>query len=115
VTQSLAVKRWLLAGVVIVTVASTADAAARPPFQKVFIVVLENTAYGDALAQPFLAGLAARGALLTNFFAEGHPSQPNYVALTAGSTYGLTSNADITLDVSHIGDLLEGAGRTWKA
>jgi hypothetical protein len=109
------VKRLLLAGVIVVTVASTADALTRAPFQKVFIVVLENTAYGDALAQPFLASLAARGALLTNFFAEAHPSLPNYVALTAGSTYGLTSNADVTLDVSHVGDLLERAGRTWKA
>jgi hypothetical protein len=109
------VNRLLLAGVIIVTVASTANALPRAPFQKIFIVVLENTAYGDALAQPFLADLAARGALLTNFFAEAHPSLPNYVALTAGSTYGLTSNEDVTLDVSHIGDLLEGTGRTWKA
>ena len=108
-------KRWLLTAVVLLTVTSASDALAWPPFHKVFIVVLENTGYEDALAQPFLADLAARGALLTNVFAETHPSFPNYVALTAGSTYGLTSNATVTLDVSHVGDLLEGAGRTWKA
>lgn len=115
VAQSLGVRRLLLAAVVLLTVLSPADALAGGSFQKVFIVVLENTAYEDALAQPFLRDLAASGALLTNFFAETHPSFPNYVALTAGSTYGLTSNAEVTLDVPHIGDLLERAGRTWKA
>src|SRR5262245_17702571 len=108
------VKRLLLAAAVVVTLASTVDAEPRPPFRKVFIVVLENAAYADALAQPFLAALAERGALLTNFFAEGRPSQPNYIALTAGSTHGVTSNASVTLDVSHVGDLLETRGRTWK-
>jgi hypothetical protein len=78
------------------------------------IVVLENTDYENALAQPFLKDLAARGALLSNVFAVAHPSLPNYVALTTGSTYGLHSNDEVTLDVPHIGDLVEGAGRTWK-
>ena len=91
-------KRLLLAGVALLTMALTVEALPRAPFQKVFIVVLENTAYADALAQPFLQDLAARGALLTNFLAEAHPSFPNYVALTAGSTYGLTSSADVTLE-----------------
>lgn len=114
VTQSLGVKRLLLAAVMLLLLPSAADALGGGSFEKVFIVVLENTAYEDALAQPFLRDLAASGALLTNFFAETHPSFPNYVALTAGSTFGLTSNAEVTLDVSHVGDLLERAGRTWK-
>jgi hypothetical protein len=109
------VKRLLLAGVALLTMASAVDALPRPPFRKVFIVVLENTSYEDALAQPFLGDLAARGALLTNFFAEARPSFPNYVALTAGSTYGIVSNADVTLDVPHVGDLIEATGRSWKA
>ena len=69
-TQSRGVKRLLLAAVVLLIVLSATDALAGGPFQKVFIVVLENTAYEDALAQPFLRDLAASGALLTNFFAE---------------------------------------------
>ena len=105
-------KRLLLAGFVLLTAASPANA--RAPFQRVLIVVLENTDYENAVAQPFLRDLAARGALLSNAFAVTHPSFPNYVAPTAGSTYGLTSNGEVTLDVPHIGDLLEGAGRSWK-
>src|SRR5262249_39288622 len=114
VTQWMAVKRWLLAGVIVATVTSTGEALARPSFQKVFVVVLENTDYPTALAQPFLADLAPRGALLTNFFAVTHPSQPNYIAMVAGSTYGVTSSGNVTLNVSHLGDLLEASGRSWK-
>jgi hypothetical protein len=108
------VKRLFLAAAVLLTVVSTAHAQPPAAFQKVMIVVLENTDYANALAQPFLSDLAAHGALLGNFFAETHPSFPNYVAMTAGSTFGLSSNDEVTLDVSHIGDLLEAAGRTWK-
>jgi hypothetical protein len=107
-------KRWLLGLALVLACASEASALVRPPFRRVFIVVLENTGFADAVAQPFLGALAAGGALTTSFFAETHPSFPNYVALTAGSTYGITSNADVTLDVAHVGDLLERAGRTWK-
>jgi len=108
--------RWLLvAGVMLSMAPSTSAVHAQPvPVRRVMIVVLENTDYEAALAQPFLGQLAARGALLSSFFAETHPSQPNYVAMTAGSTYGLTSNADVTLDVPHVGDLLEAAGRSWR-
>ena len=107
-------KGLLLGAVLVLAAAPAVDAFPRPPFEKVFIVVLENATYESALAQPFMADLAARGARLANFFGETHPSFPNYVALTAGSTYGIASDATLTLDVAHVGDLLEAAGLTWK-
>ena len=85
-----------------------------PRFDKVMIVVLENANYKDALAQPFLRQLAKGGALLSEYYAEGRPSLPNYIALTAGTTAGLTSNAPVSLGLRHIGDLLEAKGKTWK-
>ena len=81
---------------------------------KIMTVVLENTNYDAALRQPFLKSLIRRGALLTNFSAEAHPSQPNYIALVSGSTYGVTSDANLTLDKPQIGDLLEAKGLSWK-
>ena len=107
-------KRLLVGAALIVATASPLEALPRPPFETVFIVVLENATYASALAQPVMADLAGRGALFSNFFAETHPSFPNYVALTAGSTFGIASNATVTLDVTHVGDLVEAAGRTWK-
>ena len=83
-------------------------------FTKIMTVVLENTGYDAALSQPFLASLARRGALLTNFSAESHPSQPNYIALIAGSPYGVISDRNVTLNERHIGDLLEAKGLQWK-
>jgi len=33
-----------------------------------------------------------QAAVMTNFYAEAHPSQPNYFALYAGSTFGVTDD-----------------------
>ena len=90
------------------------SARSTPAFKKVMILVLENIAYKQALAQPFLSSFAKQGALFTNFDAETHPSQGNYIALTAGNFNGVTSDKPVNLDVSHIGDLLEAKGKTWK-
>ncbi len=83
-------------------------------FQKVFIVVLENTDYSEAIKQPFLKELAGRGAIFTNFHAEIHPSQGNYIAMTSGSTYNINHDRKVTLAVPNISDLLEKNGLTWK-
>lgn len=85
-----------------------------PQFDKVMVIVLENTSYGAALEQPFLASLAKRGALLTRFYAETHPSQPNYIALVSGSTHDVSNDENVTIDARHIGDLLEAKGLHWK-
>jgi len=60
------------------------------------------------------AKLAREGGVLRQSFAVAHRSLPNYLALTAGNTHGADSDASVTLDVPHIGDLLEAKGRTWK-
>jgi phospholipase C len=91
------------------------SAQAAPSFQKVLIVMLENANYENAVDQPFLKDFAAHGALLTNYHGVGHPSQPNYVALAAGTYDGVSGDGNVTLDLSHIGDLLEAKGKTWKA
>jgi acid phosphatase len=78
------------------------------------IVVLENTDYEHALNKPFLGKLAREGALLTGYYAVAHPSQPNYVALVAGDTLGVTDDSNVTLDAESLVDRLEAAKRTWK-
>lgn len=85
------------------------------PFQKIFVIVLENEDASEALKQPFLRELTNKGALLTQFGFEARPSQPNYLAMTSGSTHGITTNENVNLDVRHIGNLLEEKGKTWKS
>jgi len=83
--------------------------------QKIVMVVLENTDYEDAVTQPFLKQLAAKGALLNNYSAVTHPSQPNYIAMIAGDTLGVTDDENVTLNGSHLGDLMEAGKKTWKS
>jgi hypothetical protein len=85
-----------------------------PPFKKVMIVVFENTDYRYAIQQKFFAAFAARGALFTNFYAETHPSQPNYIAMISGDLQDVDSDDNFDIDARHIGDLLEEKGKSWK-
>ena len=88
--------------------------AASPQFKKVMIVVFENTSYANALTLPYFGALAKQGALLSNFHGVTHPSQPNYVAMIAGDTLGVTSDTQVDIDGKSIADLLEAKGKSWK-
>src|SRR5256885_13877590 len=68
---------------------SSASASPSPkPAQHVFVIVLENTSYQLALRQPYIASLARRYALATNYSAVANPSLPNYLVISSGSTWG---------------------------
>jgi len=95
------------------SLAASAGPLSQSGVQRVMLVVLENADYNAARAQPFLAKLAREGGVLRQSFAVAQRSLPNYLALTAGHTHGVDSDASVTLDVPHIGDLLEAKGRRW--
>ncbi|MEO8814235.1 MAG: alkaline phosphatase family protein [Mycobacterium sp.] len=70
-------------------------AGAVPTPAHVVIVVEENRSQANVIgnaAAPFINQLAAAGATMSQSFAETHPSEPNYLALFAGSTLGVTQN-----------------------
>jgi hypothetical protein len=85
----------------------------------VFIIVLENQGYQDLIGNksaPYLNRLAARYSVVTDYFAVTHPSLPNYLALTAGSTFGLRSDCTTCrVSTTNIADQVEKSGRSWKA
>ncbi|HXJ85622.1 MAG TPA: alkaline phosphatase family protein [Candidatus Binatia bacterium] len=104
-----------------------ARAAVRAPshhFDRVLIVVLENVDYERAIQDPSLAALAAQGASFTNFHALFHPSYPNYLAMIAGTDFGLhrrgsywgDRQVNFPNDVGHrtIADRLIAAGLDFK-
>jgi phospholipase C len=65
---------------------------------------------------PFFNGLAQRYSLATNYYGIGHPSLPNYLALTGGSTFGINSDCtDCMVAQPNLVDQLEHAGKSWKA
>ena len=90
-----------------------------PHFSHVAIVVMENKEYDRVISNrdaPFVNGLARRYGLATSFFAESHPSLPNYLALIGGSTFGIHSDCtDCHVSSSNLIDQLEQAGISWKA
>ena len=71
-------------------------AAALPTPAHVVVVVEENRSEAGVIGNksaPYINSLATDGALMTQSFAITHPSEPNYLALFAGDTLGLASDA----------------------
>jgi hypothetical protein len=115
-----------------------------PKVGHVFVIMLENedyaTTFGEPAADPYLAQtLPSEGALLSEYFATGHESNDNYIALVSGQPPNPENQADcqiydnftapITLSngvvggvgcvypasVANIGTQLTAAGKSWKA
>jgi hypothetical protein len=104
-----------------------ARAVARSPahhFDRVLIIVLENVDYEVASQDKNLAELATGGASLTNFHALFHPSYPNYLAMVAGTDFGIhrrgrllaDNQINVPADSAHltIADRLIAAGLDFK-
>ena len=87
-------------------------------FQHVFIIMMENTGYTSLIGNPnapWINFAAQTYGLATSYFGVSHPSQPNYIAATSGSTNGVADDNDTTINVTNIVDQIEASGRTWKA
>lgn len=99
--------------------AQTAEASSVPSFDHVFQIVMENHSFSDVIGSssaPYINSLLPQAALGTNYYGVTHPSLPNYLALTAGSTYNITTDCTACyLAAPNIGDVVESTGKTWKA
>ena len=90
-----------------------------PNFSHVFLIVMENeesTGIMGNSAAAYITALAGGHGLATEYFAVSHPSLPNYLALTAGSTFGIASDCTgCYVNAMNIADQVESSGRSWKA
>jgi phosphatidylinositol-3-phosphatase len=93
-----------------------------PQFSHVFIVVEENHSYSDVIANtnmPYLNGLASANGLATQYFADAHPSLPNYFMLTVGDGNSITGTQGDSYDgivtQDNVVRALSAAGKTWKS
>ena len=82
----------------------------------VAVIVMENKEATDVVgASRYVSALARRYAVASRSYAIRHPSLPNYLALTSGSTHGITSDCtDCHVSGRNIVDQLEAAGISWK-
>lgn len=93
--------------------------AGLPRFSHVFVVYFENHEYSQVIGNSSLPNFnhyAQQYANLTQFYAETHPSLPNYLAVIGGDTFGITSDCTTCwINAPSLPDQLEAAHLTWKA
>jgi hypothetical protein len=93
----------------------TPEAPPPPPLPHVFVIVMENRSYGQAIAGGYTAQLAAQYGVATNYRGVSHPSLPNYLALTSGTTWDITDDGFHALPKGGIGAQATAAGIEWRA
>ncbi|HEX6537694.1 MAG TPA: alkaline phosphatase family protein [Candidatus Dormibacteraeota bacterium] len=115
----------VVAGVLGVSAAAlpaAAQPAAVPSYNHIFVIVEENHGFSDVIGHPDIApnlnSLASTFGLSTSYFGISHPSEPNYVALLGGSTFGVSSDDAYytqSVDKPNLMSQMDGAGISWKA
>jgi acid phosphatase len=97
--------------------AATAARSGLPSYDHVVVVVFENHSYAQIKqGAPYFMRLANHGAEMTRSHAVTHPSEPNYLALYGGSTFGLGSDAcPLTYHGGHLARQLKRAGYSFRA
>jgi len=81
----------------------------------VFVIVMENRSYAQALAGRYTARLASEYSVANAYHGVSHPSLPNYLALTSGSTWGIADDGYHRLPAGGLGAQLTAAGIKWRA
>jgi len=95
------IKKMTVASVVALIAAGTAGAAQGPVpndiprLDHVFVIMMENHAYGQIAGNPqapFTNALMAKANLATSYFAIAHPSSTNYLEVVGGSNFNKLSD-----------------------
>jgi len=115
--------------------------AQMPRYEHIFLIIEENRSYveiiGEQSIAPNINRLAHLYGLATQFYAEVHPSEGNYVAMLGGDTFGIHDDdafyckpnssdpycpgsgrpgyVDHSVSQHSLVDQLETRGLTWKA
>lgn len=90
------------------------------PQQGIVVVVMEENhgfdqVIGPGSPMPYLNSLTQRGALLTQYFADAHPSLPNYLELTSGAMETFDDNFSGVISNDNLAREIPASGKTWKA
>ena len=89
----------------------------------IFVIMEENKPssliFDNTSVAPYINSLIDTYGFATNYSAVTHPSLPNYLAITSGSTDGVSTDcnppsAGCIVSVKNIADEIQKSGRTWK-
>ncbi len=101
------------------TIASPRARLAGGAPEHIAVVMMENEEYGSIIGSrsaPYINGLARSYSLAGSAYAITHPSLPNYLALTGGSTFGIDSDCtDCTVGGAGLAGQLAAKRISWKA
>lgn len=95
-------------------------APAVPAYQHIFVIVDENKDYRSVVgssAAPRINAMAARYGIATHYDAVAHPSEPNYVALVGGDTFGIHDDGSFlknAVSAPSLAAQLDAAHLSWK-
>jgi phospholipase C len=94
---------------------ATPDPTPAPDPTHVFVIVLENRSYDQVAGNGYIAQLAQQYGVAANYHGVYHPSLPNYLAMTSGSTWGVADDGWHSLPAGGLGSQLTSAGIEWRA
>jgi phosphatidylinositol-3-phosphatase len=101
------------------TISATAPCGvtASATYDHVVWILLENEGYSvvGSSSAPYLNALSSECGLATNYLAVGHPSLPNYIALTSGSTQGISSDGEPSEYPLTVPSIFSQLGENWRA
>jgi hypothetical protein len=111
------------AGISAAAVSATATAATSfPQYDHVFLILDENLSYSQVIGNPDapdINALASDYGIASHYTGVGDPSEPNYVGMLGGSTFGISDDnpyfwPDHTVSQPNLLSQLEAAGKTWR-
>ena len=87
-----------------------------PEYSHVVVIMLENVGYSvvGSSSAPYFNRLASDCGLATNYLAVSHPSLPNYIALTSGSTQGITDDGEPSTHPLGVPSIFSELGSNWR-
>ena len=92
--------------------------AAPAAWDHVVWIVFENKTYAQIIGSanaPYINSIAKQCGSASSFFAEAHPSLPNYIAMTSGSTQGITDDSDPSAHPLTAASIFSQLGGGWRA
>src|SRR5712691_277609 len=113
----------------VATRSTLTNASSSPYFDYILTIVMENQGINNTYGAQcsgnctYITGLASAYGLALNYSAVGHPSLPNYLALTSGGNYTTApfdrdcfpQSNGCFVSAPNIIDSIDSSGRTWRA
>jgi phosphatidylinositol-3-phosphatase len=96
---------------------SGGGSATVPQVQHVAIVVLENANYSDVVgtsSMPYLNRLLSKGSLAGQYYANSHPSIPNYFMMTTGQAVTNDDTFSGVVTTDNVARELTMSSKSWK-